>query len=229
MTTLRERFGDFIELQRKRFTTRHGNCLALSVGQVLHYRDFLAILLPRYESATDRLIAASAQLQDATESDGDIAVALSKHTEAFNELHLEIESFYLFGDILLDKTARFVEDYFGKARKLSLASHNKLVDHIEGFCSAKELDRPSGLKSKAEGLEKLLSEYRDKQIAHQWNPRTVRGIVHSTKGSPRARATSMVMYPRDDEKGQTESGTPDQLIQQIDTYLSGAGTCSDEL
>ena len=33
-------------------------------------------------------------------------------------LHLEIESFYLFAKILLDKVAHFVEFYFGPGRKL---------------------------------------------------------------------------------------------------------------
>jgi hypothetical protein len=50
----------------------------------------------------------------------DIAALMSQSQGLTSDLHLEIESYYLFAKIILDDVARAIEYYFGPHRGLAL-------------------------------------------------------------------------------------------------------------
>ena len=53
------------------------------------------------------------------------------------QLHLEIESYYLFSKIMLDKIVHALEFYFGQGRKKSLDSHDGLVKNSASYVARK--------------------------------------------------------------------------------------------
>jgi hypothetical protein len=90
---------------------------------------------------------------------------------------LEVESFYLFAKILLDKIARAIEFYFGPQRGLALDSHDDLVRRFQRYGQAKVLEAPLGLLTSAQSLREKVSDFRDQYIAHEKSPRTIRQLT----------------------------------------------------
>jgi hypothetical protein len=79
-------------------------------------------------------------------------------------IHLEIENFYPFAKILLDKIAHSLEFYFGPGRKKSLDFYNGLVKNFPSYAVAKRLRLPADFMTIAAGLKKDISDYRDYEI-----------------------------------------------------------------
>src|SRR5260370_5932326 len=79
--------------------------------------------------------------------------------------------------MLLDKIARAVEFYFGKARKLPLDSHDDFVKCVKAYSITKDLSLDENLLTLARKLKNDISDFRDSQIAHLKSPRTVRGTT----------------------------------------------------
>jgi hypothetical protein len=60
----------------------------------------------------------------------DIAALMSQSQGLTSDLHLEIESYYVFAKIILDDVARAIEYYFGPHRGLALDSHDGLAKRM---------------------------------------------------------------------------------------------------
>jgi hypothetical protein len=103
---------------------------------------------------------------------------LQEISEIGMRLHLEIEAFYLFAKILLDKISLAIQFYFGTARSLSLASHDNLTKHIEAYAGTKGLTINPELVEHIRKLKEDISDFRDHQIQHiidYRQGRTIRG------------------------------------------------------
>lgn len=115
-----------------------------------------------------------------------------------DELHLDIESFYIFAKIFLDKIARFIEHYFGaQVRHRPLDSHDDLVRNLEIYAESKGLTLPIGLMTTAARLKTKIADHRDYHISHEKSPRTVHGIQITSEG-----LTKLVLvriYPKGSE------------------------------
>jgi hypothetical protein len=85
-------------------------------------------------------------------------------------IYLEIETYYLFAKILLDKAAHFVEHAFGPVRGLSLDSHDKLIRHLAAYVAARGLDCPAEFAAEASALNRRVSHFRDYRIALMASP-----------------------------------------------------------
>jgi hypothetical protein len=97
-------------------------------------------------------------------------------------LQLEIESFYVFAKIYLDKTVHFLEVYFGDQRDCSFESFSGLrkllgtLENAHGFKVQPEL-RQAVVK-----LEKEIVEFRDKKIIHAKMSRVLHGLCWNKEG-----------------------------------------------
>jgi hypothetical protein len=135
-------------LERERFADEDNNKFAMSFSQISRYSAFLDVILKRYEDASRQLFQNTKALQE-TLLPGQNPVSSSQmalHEEGVRLtilVHLEIESFYLFAKILLDKVARSLEFYFGQEREKSLDSHDDLVKNFESYAGAKSLTLPA--------------------------------------------------------------------------------------
>ena len=84
-------------------------------------------------------------------------------------VHLEIESFYLFSKILLDRTAQLMHWWFADtrmARGISIQRHSQLVDHLGQLIVAGQLVVPEEILDLARTLQAQISDYRDEEVVH---------------------------------------------------------------
>jgi len=131
-------------------------------------------------------------------------------------VHLEIESFYLFGKIFLDKIALFVQYYFGQARGISLISHNKLTTSHEQYGIAKNLIYPEGFSDSLQFLDQQICNYRDKQISHLQGQRTNKATIFDSSGHTKIAALQIYPTERDVQVQSTELS---ELMNAIDVYV----------
>ena len=222
--TALELLRSFIAGERDRFVTRDNNLFNTAFSDLVRYRLFLARIEERHGGISSeyvanvnamwaRLRAASGQHHQMTPQD---MADLEAREQLQLGLHLEIESFYLFAKILLDEAARAIEFYFGTAPKLALDSHDDLTKRIDRYAIHHRLELPTGFTERASHLKSEVSDYRDQQIAHHKNPRTIRGIGFNQEGA--TRMVSSALYPKDSDK-QAETRALHELLADIDAYL----------
>jgi hypothetical protein len=214
---------DFIASERDSLETRDSNLFGLSFGEVLRYRRYLELVLARYLKAGSDFMTNTRLIQSKT-LPGTHAMTpelLQLHEEGArlsDELHMEVESFYLFAKIMLDKAALAVEFYFGKAKGNSLASHHKLEVHLSGYAAEKGLTVPASFAEAVTNCQNRVSEYRDHGIAHEKSPRTIRGTMFSLDGSS-IRMSLNRLYPTEKDM-HLESVPCDELTRELDNYLA---------
>jgi hypothetical protein len=215
------KLGEFIGLERERFADEDNNKFAMSFSQISRYSVFLDVVLKRYDDASQKLFQNTKAIQE-TLLPGKHAASSDQmvlHEEGVRRtilLHLEIESFYLFAKILLDKIAHSVEFYFGPARKMSLDSHDDLVKNFTSYASAKDLTLPRDFMAIAADLKKDISGYRDYEISHEKNPRRMNLTVFDEHGTMRMAATRVNPTEKDQ---QVESKALHELARDLDVYV----------
>lgn len=222
------KLNEFITKHRNRFENRDNNRFAFSFSSITRYYQFLQIIFERYTRASSEFVQNTQELQKSFKKDksGTVNQEQSKLFERggilSTNLHLEIESFYLFAKILLDKVARSIEFYFGATRGLSLDSHDDLAKRIEKYCVSKKIELPKDFLSTIRELKSEISDFRDYEIAHEKNPRTLRGTSFTMDGKTRLNLN--VVYPTEKElnskKYQRESAFIGDLLIKIDKYLN---------
>jgi hypothetical protein len=214
--------SDFIGTERDRYMGEDNNRFAFSLGQVSRYYEFLLIIMERYQQASKELVNNTKEVMEISKKKKDSTLN-EKERELFtrnvplsNLLHLEIESFYLFSKILLDKIAHFLEDYFGKTHGMSLRSHDKLTKYFEKFTTVKGLTVPAKISETILVLKSYVSDYRDKEISHRNNPRSLMVTMFDGKGMTKIARTQFLPNEKD---GQIESKELPELMAAIDEYI----------
>jgi len=129
---------DFIGSHRDRFEIEDSNIFAFSWAKITRRLAFLDIIEKNYRQASEAYIANTEACQNlimpGVRSVGPELAALKQEGTGLSaELHLQIESYYLFTKIILDDVARAIEFYFDAARRLLLDSHDDLAKNLEGF------------------------------------------------------------------------------------------------
>ncbi len=211
----------FINSERERFGTEDNNKFAFSLSQISRYQKFTTVIFGRYKKVSEEFIANSRakhkSFLEGTHKVNDAQMFLLDESARLSILvHLEIESFYLFAKILLDKVAHSIEFYFGPVRKRPLDSHDDLCKNLPLYAEQKELAvSPDFLKLAAE-LKKDVSDYRDYEIAHEKSPRRIRGTVFY--GDGKTSIASSNLYPKEGD-GQVDSKALEDLQLQIDSYI----------
>ncbi|MCK6463201.1 MAG: hypothetical protein L6Q29_05300, partial [Candidatus Pacebacteria bacterium] len=195
-----------------------------SLSQASRYYEFILIVANRHNEVSQKMILNHTKLMDLTSVNGN-GVMSEEQVRIYNDgihlttlVHLEIESFYLFAKTLLDKLALFLQNYFGQARGISLISHDKLTKGYVEYGTAKGLTYPNGFSESLLFLKEHVCDYRDKQISHLQNPRSIKGTLFNASGQ--TRIVNTPLFPNQNELGmQVESKTLPELLHAIDTHI----------
>lgn len=197
--------------------------LGVAFGQISRYLIFLKLIVERYTAVSQQYAensnARMQMFEHGISKDGFTPeqAALLDHGEVLHyEVHLEIETFYLFAKILLDKVAHFLQFYFGHARGMPLNSHDQLVKNFVRFCDAKGVTPSSKFLEVAKALKIGISDHRDYRIAHEDSPRTMYGTMHDSTGRPLISMFRLNPTARDQ---QIESGPLEDLFAEADRYI----------
>lgn len=216
--------SDFVQYEREHYVDNDNNLFAFSLSQALRYYEFILIIANRHKEVSQKMVLNSTQLMESisAQSTGDMTdEQIRLYTEGLQLttlVHLEIESFYLFTKTFLDKVALFLQNYFGQARGVSLISHDKLTKSYEQYRIAKGLIYPSGFSESLQFLKEYVSDYRDKQISHLQNPRTVKGTIFNISGQTRIVTIPFFSNPNG-IGAQIESRELPELLTAIDIYI----------
>lgn len=112
--------------------------------------------------------------------------------------------------------ANFLLNYFGQARGIKLNSHDKLTKNYEKYGVVKGLDLPKQFGESLLFLKESVCDYRDKQISHLQNPRTVKATLFSMQGQTGIAATQIYPNAHDTQVESTELST---IMDRIDQYI----------
>lgn len=218
------RIYDFVQIERQRYSGKDNNRFAFSFGHVGRYYRFLQIVYLRYVEINAAFKDASARWQKAVMNaesgpiDDHLDGLYGASSELLIVLHLEYESFYIFGALFLDRAASFIEDYFGRPGKGRVNRHRALKNKLAGYADEKGLALPDGFADSVEFLEDYLAEFRDKEITHDKSWRSMHGTIWHPEEEVRLFKTKI--YPRDGDK-QIEGKQPSELLAAIEEYVDG--------
>ena len=191
----------------------------LALSQVSRYYRFLDVIMDRYTTAGEQLRDATREQMLAVESGASFIpqLQLDKQIHLGILVHLEIESFYIFAKIFLAKVALFLERYFGQLRNARLLSHAKLAKHIEAYAEQKQLAVDGALLRQIATLETVICNYRDKQISHHYNLRTIHATSWQSEGG--VKISSIAFYPKPTD---TQNSSDDLicLFRDIEQYVN---------
>lgn len=215
---------EFIFEERKKYSGNDDNRFAFSFGQAFRYYEYLLLIADRHNKLSSNLMSNIGQLQAACGTKGEKVspngIRLLEEQRVLSTLvNLEIESFYIFAKILLDKLALFLQDYFGNIRACSLASHKKLTNNYIRFATEKGIVYPTGFNTILSQLQEDISEYRNKQITHLKNPRSFRGTVFWENGETGIQTDYLYPNERELSRQVTRSKPISDLLQLMEQYL----------
>ena len=218
-------FQEWIERHEAHRSTRAGVLLIPSAGQCLRYYRFLHRILSRYVPAADASVEIGRQVQQSLQGvSGELSVEQLDLLEVWREreqsVSLDIETFYLFANILLGRIAQFIECCFGTGQKCSLNSHRKLVKNLAKFAEQKSLALSSETLEAARELETTISETRDHQFTHENCPRTVRGVTYGNIDPSDFRMVFIRTFPKKEGDEQVETIELRRLMSLLDKYVS---------
>jgi hypothetical protein len=210
--------------ERSNYETRDNNRFALSLAEVSKYRRFLSIILGRYQTASQEVASQIKRLTSLASGEATTieSAVLVEFEEMNTRLHLEIESFYVFAKILLNKIALFIQYYFGQAHSCSLASHHKFTKCYERYGELQGLVYPEGLSQSLVFLQEKVCNFRDKQISHLQNFRAMKATTFGLSDMGNLRlGVAGYLYPRDGELERLPdvSMSLPELLDAVDTYI----------
>ena len=219
-----DRFVAFVMSERRLYGTHDNNRVGFSLGQIGRYLRFVEIARSRYLPVSKTVAERFRKtMEEARQNLGtrelipEEIAELEKEGQLHQLLHFEIESFFLFAKILLDKIAHFIGDYFGQAHGVSFRSHDKLCKGIDQYLKEKNLQIPSGMKNTMVELRSLVADYRDKQIAHLQNPRALHVTQIAANGAAQIGASTL--YPNEKDKF-SSSPSVEHVCAVIEVYMS---------
>lgn len=212
----------FREAERWYYSDMDQNMFAVGIGQPDRYYEFLQIIKGRFDAVREPFVKINADLQKGmlpgvrpvTEEEWK---AMQESSILQKSIQLDIESFYVFAKITLDKIANFLERYFGPERGCSFRSHDNLVKHFDKYRDAKGLNIPNEFTELAATLKETVSDFRDKQIEHHRNPRRTVGIAWTSDGN--LRLTPIHFNPKEGDQEQKLSIPLSLTMNDLDRYL----------
>jgi hypothetical protein len=208
--------------ERWHYSASDQNYFAIALSQVGKYYEFLLLIKERFDPSGKEFVQINEDLQKAippgiSQVPIQQAELLDRSFYLQKAIVLDIESFYVFAKILLDKLARFIEQYFGPAQGCSLRSHDRFVKSFAKYVERMGLSTSDELLQQALLLKEGVADFRDKQIEHKWAPRTIGGI--SLSNGSTIRTMEIEYNPRENASVAKSSESLDLLLSSIDRYL----------
>jgi hypothetical protein len=207
------------------------NLLNTSLGAWRRYFGFLQIISNRYLEATvpyvegiQREMAAiqakargNSQLMAIPCTPEDLAEA-QRLAGLAAAIHLDIESFFVFANILLDRVASTCRYYFWKRADWN---HRQLMDSFENISRRKGLRLPDpDLLKMPCNLHGRIVSYRNTRVEHVEEPRVLFGTMWGL--DKKARIAPSIIYPVGDEAktAQEPTGDIEEIMALLDQYLT---------
>jgi hypothetical protein len=131
-------------------------------------------------------------------------------------LHMEIETYFLFSNILLDKIAHCIEDFFGPVKSTTFRSHDKCCKNIENYSQSLSLELPERFLQTALNLRDIATEFRDKQITHLRHPRAMHATIYHPEDG--VQIVVNAIYPKPNDK-QVNSPGITKISQAMNEYI----------
>jgi len=221
----------FIEVERYRFAIIHNNLFAKTFEEISRYYLFLIIIKDRHSKLVQEYTGIFNSFQKSIDKSPGPHTFTDKQMKLDKELiksgdliQLEVESFYQFAKILLDKIAFAIEFYFGRneGSGLQIESHHWMVEDknnsgvlkIEHYCQSRNIQINDSLINIMKELQSDISKFRDKSITHMSSPRIIRGTSLDGK---------MILgkiYPHDERDSISKtSKSLDELLMSIESYI----------
>lgn len=197
---------------------------------VARYRKYLDIILSREADAARDYVKTLADLRAVEpcpigEMSDEMRQALDDGDKARPLVQLEIESFYLFANILLDSVARALDKYFRPRRPPmpSFICHKDLVKRFEEHRRLKKITIPLDFIENATALKDKVSEFRNEDITHDKRINRVTAMGITRDGKVTIIATSSVV-PQEviDNHPQSSTVHVGELIQLVDAQVAAA-------
>jgi len=131
-------------------------------------------------------------------------------------LHLEVESFYLFAKILLDRISDTFGYYFNHSLKKAGSTHTQVANWFSKICTDKHLVvQPANLHSTMKVLKRCIIDYRNDALEHISNPRLIHGT--NWRAGKTAIAIHSVYPSKSDKVKETED--LNELFKLLDHYI----------
>jgi hypothetical protein len=163
------------------------------------YADYLDLVLQRYDAVDTEYVGVFSRfnglvkLRSGQSVTGDLKAAYDGFVAVSLRLHLEIESFYVFAKILLDRVADTICDYFAMPRIAKGSSHTGLAWRFKEFCRKAGVDGAS-LEALISDLRARIVDVRTEMIEHHrgagvsfatiWGPETKSRLIASRLFQP---------------------------------------------
>ena len=208
-----------VERLRPRLSDADGQVFHVALQGIWSYWEFLKVIHARFVRADQAFYAAVRDMHSSFDRlSRDERLAAVEAQEGLEVAHhLEIESFYLFAKILLDKVARFIQFFFGPIRAKPLTSHDDLSKHFGLYVNRYGLVAPPGFADAVEHLKAQIADFRDHFIAHEQSPRTQRGTTW--QNTEPGRLTLNRVYQRPSDPPEPVSGSVPELFRSLEEYL----------
>jgi hypothetical protein len=227
MIASKEKWRDFLRAESPNYAQSGLNRLCHAVDPLVRYEWYVRTIFSRHSVLTREFQLLSGGFQDMLTGASRGGHQLSSEQQRLllrrgqlsGHISMEIETFYLFAKILLDRIAIFIEHYFGQLRGVSIHSHDKLTKNLPRFLRGHSMDAPHGLQSTLSEVKRRIADFRDYQIAHEQGSQTIRGTLWKPGEEPR-----LVMAPahpstRKEGTVQAESESLGVLVAEIDFYI----------
>jgi len=179
----------FVAEERSRYVTADNNKFAGSFWRCIRYAGFLQIITQRYPDLRNAWFQNGKRFKEynkntTKESLGQDTITLEggarinptviklfeENQQIEEQIQMEIETFYLFALVLLDRLSQAIWCFFGPSRSGSLKAHKQFVNNFERYAKEKNIALPLSLLKLAENLRKSVLQFRDWQISHELNP-----------------------------------------------------------
>jgi hypothetical protein len=215
-------FERISSLANKACSTQTLDWLCVRLFEVVVYRGFLGVIVERHgEAATivtavnvlfSKKVNAKAEGMPVEFNEDDIA-NLAAWPRALKTLRLDIESFYVFAKILLDRLADGFGYYFAERFKRKGSTYAQLSKHFGAIAASRTLVPPNGLtirelRSEMNRLRREIVNHRTEAIEHVPVPNLV-GII----GPPDGSGTPVLA------RGDLRTGDLDKLLARIDGHI----------
>lgn len=233
MTKLDSSAHNLIDAAEKHLTNEQRNFLAVFIGSFMDYFSSLQIILSRLKdtSLQANLYMQKISQKNGNDVSGEISEEKGKALTSLSSLNrlvvLDTESFYLFSDILLDKSVELIRRLFCNVKGVSWDTFQKFINSMSNGKEKKGKNADSLNKLFTEkrksfkDMQCLIGDYRDDMIVHNESSRKrlTKGFSSSPDGLPQI--SFGILYPTGNEVVPKSSGDLKQLNSDIEEFLSG--------
>lgn len=209
--------------------TEDNNYFGIVFSDVSKYCRYLSLIWPVYQELSDQYAKVSEAMQISFEADGPGSHPMTpEQTKMMDEsrsvqekLHKEIESIYIFSNILLDRLASATEYYFGNGAK-PWGSFDAMRKHFKEYCENREITAPKeGFHQRMDWLYEHVARFRHELLVHKHEKDFCTRLIFGTGYSQNDNETLIslgLMYPKEGEQPLI-TVKPREILEGLGAFL----------